>query len=300
MHYGTIRYEAADHVLTITLARPDKMNAFDPAMLAEFLDALDRADRDDVVRVIIVTGAGRAFSAGADITKGADTFDFQSRPDKASLGSPIRPDGLVDYSHPAVQDIGGRIALRIFDALKPIIAAINGPAVGLGATLLLPMDIRLASEDAKFSFPFVRRGLVQESCASWFLPRIVGISTALEWCMTGRSFSASEALARGLVRSIHPQDDLLPAAQSLAREIADNAAPVSIALSRQLLWKSLAAAGPGEAHRIESRAIYVRGRSKDLKEGISSYLEKRPPDFKETVSNGMPDFYPWQKIDQYS
>jgi enoyl-CoA hydratase/carnithine racemase len=300
MDYRTIRYEVADRVLTMTLARPDKMNAFDPVMMAEFLDAFDQADRDDAVRAIIVTGAGRAFSSGADISKGADTFDFQSRPDKAALGSPKRPDGSVDYAHPAVQDIGGRIALRILESLKPVIAAVNGPAIGMGATLLLPMDIRLASVDAKFSFPFVRRGLVQESCASWFLPRIVGIGTALEWCMTGRTFSASEALARGLVRSIHPQDDLLPAAWSLAREIAENAAPVSVALSRQLLWKSLATAGPEEAHRIESRSIYVRGQSEDLKEGIESFREKRPPDFKEAVSNGMPDFYPWHKIDPYS
>lgn len=292
MTYDCLVCETSGHVLTITLNRPEKMNAFDPVMIAAFLDVLSRADADDDVRAIVVTGSGRAFSAGADIS-GKDTFDFDARPDKAALGSPRRADGTIDYSHPAVRDNGGRMALRIHASLKPVIAAINGPAIGLGATLTLPMDIRLASEDARFAFPFVRRGLVQEACSSWFLPRIVGISTALEWCLTGRMLSAQDALSHGLVRSLHKGEDLLDAAQTLAREIADNAAPVSVALSRSLLYGGLAAECPADIHGLESSAVYTRGRSPDLKEGIAAFREKRAPDFRQMVSRDMPDFFPW-------
>jgi len=300
MSYEAIRYEISENILTVTLNRPDKLNTFTPVMMSEILDALDRADRDDDVRVVIFTGSGRAFSAGADISRGADTFDFTSRPDKAAMGSPVRADGSVDYSHQAVRDIGGVITLRMYESLKPIIGAVNGPAVGIGATVLLSMDIRMASEDARFGFPFVRRGIVQESCASWFLPRLVGISRAMEWCATGRLFSAAEALEHKLVRSVHPADRLLEDARELAREIAENAAPVSVALARQLMWKGLAAETPWETHNMESRAIYVRGRSPDLKEGITAFKEKRRPNFEQKVSTDMPDFYPWRKVEPYS
>lgn len=299
MDHQTIRYEISGNVATITLDRPDRLNAFNPLMIEELLDALSRADGDDEVRAIVVTGSGRAFSAGADISGGGGAFDFDTRPDKAALGSPRRDDGTVDYAHPAVQDNGGRMALRIYESLKPVIAAVNGPAIGLGATLLLPMDIRLASEDARFAFPFVRRGLVQESCASWFLPRIVGISTALEWCMTGRMLGAGEAHAHGLVRSLHKSGDLLPAALDLAHEIADNAAPVAVALARKLMWTGLAAERPSELHRIESRSIYVLGRSPDLTEGVAAFHEKRPPRFAQKVSRDMPDFYPWRDAESF-
>lgn len=296
MAYETIAVEVAAHVLTLTLDRPDALNAVNPAMVAEILDAIARANADDDVRAIIVTGSGRAFCAGADISGGSSAFDFDSRPDKAALGSPVRADGFIDYAHPAVRDNGGRIALALFGCLKPVIGAINGAAVGLGATMLLPMDIRLAAEGARFSFPFARRGLVQEACSSWFLPRIVGISTAMEWCLTGRMFSASEAQERGLVRSLHSEADLLAQARHLAREIAENAAPVSVAMTRQLLWNGLATSTPLESHALESRSIYVRGRARDLKEGILAFKEKRQPMFEQTVSADLPAFFPLEPL----
>ena len=301
MAYSTIKYDVADGILTITLSRPEKLNAFTGEMMAELIDAFDKADADDAVRAIVVTGDGRAFCAGADLSQGAKTFDYDNRSDapRSEYGSPIQADGSVDYSHPAVRDGGGRVTLRIFKCLKPVIAAVNGPAVGIGVTMQLAMDIRLASEDAKFGFVFARRGIVPEAASSYFLPKLVGISQALEWCYSGRVFGAQEAKDGGLVRSIHKPDELLPATYALAREIADSTAPVSIALTRQMMWRMLGADNPMEAHKIDSRAIYARGRAGDAREGVVSFLEKRPAAYPDKVSDGMPDFFPWWEEREY-
>uniref|UniRef100_Q07P88 Enoyl-CoA hydratase n=1 Tax=Rhodopseudomonas palustris (strain BisA53) TaxID=316055 RepID=Q07P88_RHOP5 len=289
MGYQTILYEVQDQILTITLNRPDKLNAFNATMQQELIDAFDRADRDDGVRAVIVTGAGRAFCAGADLSSGADTFDRDAK------RGPVQrlPDGSVDYSDPQVRDGGGQVTLRIFKCLKPVIAAVNGPAVGIGVTMQLAMDIRIASEQARFGFVFSQRGIVPEAASSWFLPRIVGISQALEWCYTGRVFPAQEALAGRLVSRVVPAEDLLPTARALAQEIAAKTAPVSVALIRQMMWRMLGADDPMEAHRIDSRGIYERGRSADVKEGVSSFLEKRPAQFADKVSEHMPSYFPW-------
>jgi enoyl-CoA hydratase/carnithine racemase len=295
--FETIRLEVEDAIATITLSRPDKLNAFTGRMMHELIAAFDATDADDGVRAVIVTGAGRAFCAGADLSEGAKTFDYAARTDaqssRAGQESPVQADGRVDYAHDAVRDGGGRVTLRIFESLKPVIAAVNGPAVGVGATMQLPMDIRIASSAARFGFVFARRGIVPEAASSWFLPRIVGIAQALEWCMTGRVFDAEEALAGGLVSRVVAPEALLPAARALAREIAENAAPVSVALSRQMLWRMLGADHPMEAHKVDSRAIWARGRSADAKEGVMSFLEKRPARFADRVSADMPDFVPW-------
>lgn len=301
MAYETIKYEVAEGILTITLNRPDKLNAFTGEMMSELIDAFDKADADDNVRAIIVTGEGRAFCAGADLSAGAKTFDYaqrEDRPDKSA--SPILPNGEIDWSHPAVRDGGGRVTLRIFECLKPVIAAVNGPAVGIGVTMQLAMDIRLASENAKFGFVFARRGIVPEACSSWFLPRIVGISQALEWTYTGRVFDAQEAHEGRLVKKVYKADELLPAARALAREIADNTAPVSVALTRQMLWRISAQDHPMEGHKIDSRAIYARGASADAKEGVMSFLEKRPATYPNKVSTDMPSFFPWWEEKKYS
>jgi enoyl-CoA hydratase/carnithine racemase len=300
MSYQTLLYEVSDHVLTITLNRPDRLNAFTGAMMNELIAAFDAADADDDVRAIIVTGAGRAFCAGADLSEGTKTFDFAARADRPDKqGTPQRPDGGIDYSHESVRDGGGRVSLRIYECLKPVIAAINGAAVGVGATMLLPMDIRIASSDARFGFVFNRRGITPEACSSWFLPRAVGISQALEWTYSGRVFPAREALDGGLVKQVVAPEALMDTARALAREIAENSAPVSVALTRQMLWRMLGADHPMEAHKIDSRSIYARGRMEDVKEGISSFLEKRPPVFTEKVSKDMPDFVPWWKPRPY-
>ena len=293
MVFETIRYEVAEQIATITLSRPDKLNAFTPQMMAELIAAFDEVDRNDDVRAVIVTGEGRAFCAGADLSAGAKTFDYSERADRQAIGSPIRDDGSIDWSHEAVRDGGGRVTLRIFECLKPVIAAVNGPAVGIGATMQLAMDVRLASTEARYGFVFARRGIVPEAASSWFLPRLVGISRALEWCYTGRVFPAQEALDGGLVRSLHAPEELLPAARALAHEIADNTAPVSIALTRQMMWRMLGADHPIEAHKIDSRAIYARGRSDDAREGVTSFLEKRAATFPNRISEDMPDFFPW-------
>lgn len=278
MGFEHISYGVADKVATITLDRPDKLNAFTGTMMRELHEAFDMVDADDDVRVVIVTGSGRAFCAGADLSAGANTFnDGQMSTDD---GSHVRRDG------------GGTVTLRIFACNKPVIAAVNGPAVGVGATMILPMDFRLASTTAKFGFVFTRRGIVPEACSSWFLPRVVGISRAQEWVLTGRVFDAEEALHHGLVRSIHEPDQLLPAAHELAREIVDNTAPVSVALARQMMWRMLGAAHPMEAHRVDSRGIQIRGRSTDVAEGVTSFLEKRRPNFSEKVSSDLPDIFP--------
>jgi enoyl-CoA hydratase/carnithine racemase len=295
MAYETILYDVADQILTITLNRPEKLNAFTATMQRELIDAFDRADKDDGVRAIIVTGAGRAFCAGADLSSGADTFDRDAR------RGPVRrhPDGRVDYSDPQVRDGGGQVTLRIFKSLKPVIAAVNGPAAGIGVTMQLAMDIRIASDAARFGFVFSQRGIVPEAASSWFLPRLVGISQALEWCYTGRVFPAQEALAGRLVSRVVPADELLTTARALAREIAEKTAPVSIALIRQMMWRMLGADDPMEAHKIDSRGIYARGRSDDVKEGVVSFLEKRPAQFRNTVSSDMPDYFPWWHEREY-
>jgi enoyl-CoA hydratase/carnithine racemase len=276
MSFHEIRYDVADRVLTITLNRPDRLNAFTPTMGHELIEAFDRADAEDDVRAIIVTGEGRGFCAGADLAGGGDTFDWRDRQEAEEVP----------------RDLGGRVTLRIYQSTKPVIAAINGPAVGVGITMTLPMDIRLAAEGAKIGFVFTRRGIVPEACSSWFLPRIVGISQAMEWVATGRVFSAEEARAGRLVRSVHPQDELLGAAQALAHEIADNAAPVSVALARRMLWTMLGAAHPMDAHRADSRAMFARGQSGDAREGVTSFLEKREAQFTDRVSDGLPEMFP--------
>lgn len=293
MSFETLLTAVDAGVMTITLNRPDRLNAFTGTMMNELIAAFDEADADDAVRAIVVTGAGRAFCAGADLSAGAKTFDYEQRTDRPDKAGPRRADGSVDWSHEGVRDGGGRVTLRIFECLKPVIAAVNGPAVGIGATMLLPMDFRLAADDARFGFVFARRGITPEACSGWFLPRLVGISQALEWTMTGRVFAASEALAGRLVRSLHAPADLLPAAMALAREIADHTAPVSIALTRQMMWRGLGLDHPMEAHKVDSRAIYARGAMADAKEGVSAFLEKRAPQFRDRVSVDMPEFFPW-------
>jgi enoyl-CoA hydratase/carnithine racemase len=276
MDFEQIRYEVADNILTITLNRPDRLNAWTRTMQHELLAAFDSADADDEVRAIVITGAGRAYCAGADLESGGDTFTSREH--------------FGDEDVP--RDGGGTVTLRIYRCTKPVIAAINGPAVGVGITMTLPMDVRLAADDAKMGFVFTRRGIVPEACSSWFLPRVVGISQAVEWGMTGRVFSAEEALAGGLVRSLHPKDEVLGAARALAAEIAENAAPVSVALARQLMWRMLGASHPMEAHRADSRGMLLRGQSDDAREGITAFLEKRPAHFTDSVSDGLPDIFP--------
>lgn len=280
MAYQDILYDVKDRVLTITLNRPDKLNAFTAAMRDELIDAFDRADQDDAVRAVIITGAGRGFCAGADLSGRGDTFNSEKR-------SKVDP-GLDGH-----RDGGGQVTLRMYECLKPIIIACNGPAVGIGVTMQLAADIRLASEEARYGFVFTRRGIVMEACSSWFLPRLVGIQQAMEWVATGRVFSAQEALAGRLVRSIHKSADLLPAANALAREIADNTAPVSVALNRQMLWKMLGADHPMEGHKVDSKGIYAMGKSADVREGVESFLDKRKPNFPMKVSADMPSYFPW-------
>jgi enoyl-CoA hydratase/carnithine racemase len=278
MSFETIKYEIADRILTITLNRPDKLNAFTGVMGREFIEALDMADADDDVRAVIITGQGRGFCAGADLSGGGDTFDSEHKHQET-----------IDEH----RDGGGVMTLRIFESKKPIIGAINGPAVGIGATMTLPMDIRLASDKARMGFVFAKRGITPEACSSYFLPRIVGISQALEWVMTGRVFSAKEALEGGLVSQVVPHDDLLPRARELAREIADNTSAMSVTLSRHLMCKMLGADHPLEAHKIDSKCIYYMGKSPDSYEGVTSFLEKRPANFTMKPSTDMPEFFPW-------
>ncbi len=276
MTYEQIRYETDGGILTLTLERPERLNAFTARMMHELLDAFDRADADDAVRAVIVTGAGRAFCAGADLGAGAGAFDASAH------------HGLDEH-----RDAGGRVVLRIFESIKPVIAAINGPAVGVGITMTLPMDIRIASTAARMGFVFTRRGIVPEACSSWFLPRVVGIGQAAEWLYTGRVFPAEEALAAGLVSRVVPPEALLDRARALAREIAEHTSAVSVALTRQLLWQMLGADHPMEAHRLDSKAMYWMGRSADAREGVTAFLEKRPARFTMRPSTDMPPFYPW-------
>ncbi len=273
-----LRYEVQDNVATVTFARPDKLNAFRARTLREFLEVLDRIDADDDVRAVVVTGEGRAFSAGADISGGAEAFRPTRASTEATAADPPR-------------DGGGMLALRIHALRKPIIAAVNGASVGMGATMTLPMDVRLASTAARFSFPFTRRGIIPEGCSSWFLPRVVGIGAASEWMLTGRMIDAPEALAAGLVRSLHGPEELLPAAYALAREIADHASPVSAAMTRQLLARMMEATDPMDAHLAESRGLAERSRSADAREGVASFLEKRAANFPQRVGDGYADLF---------
>ena len=288
MEFETILYEIKDKVLTITLNRPERLNAFTGQMMDDLIEAFDKAGKDDEIRVIIVTGAGRGFCAGADLGAGANTFNREVRNNRGET------EGIKDNPE-WMRDGGGRTTLAIFDCPKPIIAAFNGPAVGVGVTMTLPMDIRIASEEARFGFVFARRGLVPEAASSWFLPRIVGISKALEWTFSGKVFSAEEAKDGGLIRSVHPANKLMDEAYKLAQEIIDNTSPVSVALTRQMLWKMLGADHPMEAHKVDSRLIYELGKAEDAKEGVKSFLEKRSPKFPSKVSRDMPKFFPWWK-----
>lgn len=302
MSYEQIKTEIDDHgIMTMTLYRPDSMNAFTAKMMFEMIDAMDKADADDAVKAIIVTGHGeRAFCAGADLSSGGDTFDYDNRADAPRSGSPLQADGSIDWSHDAVRDGGGRVTLRFYQSIKPIIGAINGASVGIGVTMQLPMDVRIASDKARFGFVFARRGIVPEACSSWFLPRIVGISKALDWCYSGRIFDAQEALAAGLVSEVVPVASLLDRAREIAMSYIDQSAPVSVALTRQMMWRMLGADHPMEAHKIDSRAIYARGRQGDAKEGVMSFLEKRAAQFENSPSADMPDFYPWWEERNYS
>jgi enoyl-CoA hydratase/carnithine racemase len=279
MPYKEIRYDIVGGVLTITLDRPEQLNAFTTTMMNELLDAFDRADADDAVRAVVLTGAGRAFCAGADLSSGADAFYRDGEGDAASIDQ-----------H---RDGGGLVVLRIFESKKPVISAINGPAVGVGVTMTLPTDIRIASSAARMGFVFARRGIVPEACSTWFLPRLVGMGRAAEWVFTGRVFPAEEALAAGLVSRVVPPDELLPAARALAGEIAANTSAVSVTLARQLLWRMLGADHPMEAHKIDSKCIYWLAQSADAREGVASFFEKRPPRFTMRPSSDLPPFYPW-------
>lgn len=283
MSYTVIEYELNDHVATVTLDRADRLNAFTAEMMSEIIDALDQADADDVVRAVIFTGRGRAFCAGADLTGGTSTFD----------NSADNQRGVVP------RDSGGVLTLRMFRSKKPLIAAINGPAVGVGATMLLPMDIRLMADSARIGFVWGARGIVAEAASSWFLPRIVGINRALEWCLTARMITSAEALHTGLVRSVHPPEDLMLAARSVAEEISSSVAPVSAVIMRQMLWRMLCADHPMEAHRVDSRAVWQTGRMADAVEGISAFFEKRPASWKLSPSRDTPDWYPWWQEPTY-
>lgn len=280
--FETLRYEVADRIATITLDRPDKLNAYNTQMMAELVAAFDLSDTDDQVGCVLLTGGGRAFCAGADISSGNGAFErLAEDPARAALR-------YGDLS----RDGGGVASLRIFDSLKPVVAAINGPAVGVGATMLLPADVRLASTTAKFGFVFTRRGIIPEAASSWFLPRLVGISRALEWTMAGRMVPADEALEAGLVRALHAPEELIPAARAVAHEFAHAGAPVAVSLTRQMMWRMLGAAHPMEAHRVDSRAMRARGGAPDTREGVAAFLEKREPHFAEKVSDGLPDIWP--------
>jgi enoyl-CoA hydratase/carnithine racemase len=280
----TVQYAVSDGVATVTLNRPDRLNAFTRAMMAELMEVFDETDADDAVRAVIVTGAGRAFCAGADLGSGGSTFRYR----EGQAGEPrVR------------RDSGGELVLRIYRSLKPVIAAINGPAVGVGISMTLPMDVRILADNAKVGFVFGARGIVPDGACTWFLPRLVGISQALEWCLTARVFTAAEALAGGLVRTVCPAAEVLPAATSLAHEIATNVAPVSAVLTRQMIWQLLGAGHPMEAHRLDSLAIYETGRMPDAAEGVTAFLEKRQPHWSQAPSQDLPDWFPWRPEQPY-
>ncbi len=285
MPYTEIEYTTGGGVATITLDRPERLNAFTHVMRGELIDAFDRADADDEVRAVVVTGRGRAFCAGADLARGGETFDPHGRARDMSGGEDAFEDGTP-------RDGGGTVALRIARSLKPVIGAINGPAVGVGVTMTLPMDVRLAADDARFGFVFVRRGIVTEAASSWFLPRIVGISQAMEWAATGRVFDADEALRGRLVSRLYPGERLLDAAYELAGEIAANTSAVSVAAVRRLMWSGLGAASPWDAHRADSALMRTLGAAPDAAEGVTSFLEKRTAEFPMKISSDLPPEVP--------
>ncbi|MGF7151404.1 enoyl-CoA hydratase/carnithine racemase [Sphingomonas zeicaulis] len=280
--FSTLELTMHDGIAVATFSRPERMNTFGVAMMQDLLALIDHVDAEDAIRALVLTGSGRAFCAGADLGQGGETFDYKP----GGRTGDIDVDGVR-------RDGGGRVTLRMFRCLKPIIAAINGAAVGIGATMLLPMDARLAASSARFGFVFARRGITPEACSGWFLPRLVGVPTALDWIYSGRIFDAAEAQARGLVQAIHAPEDLLDAAIAHAHALTAQSAPVSIALARQMIWQGLAAAHPMDMHRVDSRALQARGRSADAREGITAFLEKREARFPDVVSTGMPDFFPW-------
>ncbi|SNR81215.1 crotonase/enoyl-CoA hydratase family protein [Blastococcus mobilis] len=285
---SVVQLDVNEGIATITLNRPELLNAFTDEMEVGLVEAFDRTDADDDVRAVILTGAGRGFCAGMDVSDGDAAFVNWRTSGTAPEGTTYEVPG---ESMPMRRDGGGRVVLRIYSSLKPVIAAVNGPATGVGATMLLPCDVRLASEDARFGFVFNRRGVVPESCSSWFLPRVVGMQTALEWVLTGRVFPATEALEQKLVRTLHAPGGLLDAARALAREIADNTAPVSASLARRMLWRMQEAAHPMTAHQVETLAINLRGVSADLQEGFTAFLEKRSPVFPDRVGTDLPDIF---------
>ena len=294
-NYKQIKTEIDENgIMVLTLCRPEAMNAFTGRMMHEMIDALDKADADDAVRAIIVTGDGeRAFCAGADLSEGDKTFDYAARGDGGKKSNVISDGDEVNWSSQDIRDSGGILTLRIYDSIKPIIGAINGAAVGIGVTMQLPMDVRIASDNARFGFVFARRGIVPEACSSWFLPRIVGISQALQWCYSGEVFGAEEALRGGLVSEIVPPADLLARAKEVALQMTQMSSPVSVAMTRQMLWRMMGADHPMEAHKVDSKAVFGRGRQSDAKEGVMSFLEKRTPEFADKPSSDMPGFYPW-------
>jgi enoyl-CoA hydratase/carnithine racemase len=284
MSFETLRCEIDSRILTITLNRPDRMNAFTGRMCDEIIAAFDQADADDDIKVVIMTGAGRAFCAGADLERGGETWGKHSE-HLAAQTTALR----------YVGDGGGRVTRRIFDFNKPVIAAINGAAVGVGITMTLAMDIRIAVPNAKLGFVFAGRGILPEACSSWFLPRLVGISKALEWCYSARVFKSEEGLQAGLLRSLHEPEALLPAARALAQEFIDNSSSVSIAMTRHMMWRMLGAPHPIDAHEVDTAGIAALGKSDDAREGISAFLEKRKANFKDRVTKNMPSFFPWWK-----
>lgn len=290
-----------DGLMVLTLHRPEAMNAFTGRMMHEIVNALDEADSNDAVRAIIFTGHGeRAFCAGADLSQGDKTFDYAERSDGGKKSDVLSDDGKVNWSSQNIRDGGGMVTLRIYECIKPVIGAINGAAVGIGATMQLPMDIRIASDNARFGFVFARRGIVPEAASSWFLPRLVGISQALQWCYAGEVFGAEEALRGGLISEIVPQADLLARAKEIARQMTQMSSPVSVAMTRQMLWRMMGADHPMEAHKVDSKAIFGRGRQTDAKEGVMSFLEKRAPEFTDKPSEDMPEFYPWWSERKFS
>ncbi|MFW0783339.1 enoyl-CoA hydratase-related protein [Gordonia sp. CPCC 206044] len=266
--------ERDDEIAIIRLNRPDRLNAFTFQMGEDVQAALDETDADDSVRAVVITGTGRAFCAGADLGGGASTFELESH-----APGEIPPDS------------GGRLTLRIFASLKPVVMAINGASAGVGVTMTLPADVRIASEDAKFGFVFAKRGLVPEAASSWFLPRLVGLPTALQWTMGAKMVSAAEALEHGLVQRVVPKEDVLSTAIAAARGMTADTAPVSVALTRQLLWRMAGAASPYEAHAADSKAIYYRGTMADVAEGVTAFLEKREPEFTDRVSTDLPHIF---------
>ena len=299
MAYDQIRLDKHEGIALLTLHRPERMNAFTVEMMHEIIAAIDECDADDGVRAVIFTGHGdRAYCAGADLSAGASTFDYDKQGGAAD--GPVAADGTVDWSHDLVRDGGGRVSMRIFDAKKPVIGAINGAAVGVGVTMTLPMDARLASDNARFGFVFARRGLVPEAASSWFLPRIVGIANAVDLCYSGRLISAAEALEKGLVQAVHQPGELIDAAIAKAREMTADSAPVSVALTRHMLWRMMGAPHPMSAHRWDSRVIFARGRGPDAAEGVSSFLEKRPPAFAASVANDYPWFAEFEESPPYA